>query len=180
MYDDILLPVAPGGEGTDAIPHAKSLGERYDATVHVVSAVDTIAKTLRGPQAGAFAERVESAAEERVEAVTTELEAAGVACVGSVVHGEPVEVIENAIDGVDADLVVMPSHARSGLQRVLLGSVTEKLVRVSPVPVVTVPMPDRAEAAKGENAGDVEGESAEGGAADASDISDAGNVSDAE
>ncbi|TKX52509.1 universal stress protein, partial [Halorubrum sp. SS7] len=31
MYDDILLPVAPGGEANDAIPHAASLAERYDA-----------------------------------------------------------------------------------------------------------------------------------------------------
>jgi len=50
MYDDILLPVAPGGKGNDAIPHAKSLAERYDATVHVVSAIDTVAQTLRGPE----------------------------------------------------------------------------------------------------------------------------------
>ena len=143
MYDDILLPVAPGGKANDAIPHAKSLAERYDATVHVVSAIDTVAQTLRGPQAGAFAERVEDAAAERVETVTAELEAAGVDVVGNVIQGEPVDVIENVIDDVGADIVVMPSHARSGIQRVLLGSVTEKVVRVSPVPVVTVPMTDR-------------------------------------
>jgi nucleotide-binding universal stress UspA family protein len=143
MYDDILLPVAPGVETNEAIPHAASLAERYDATVHVVSAIDTLARTLRGPQAGAFADRVEDAAQERVEAVTAELEAAGVDVVGSLRQGEPVDVIENAIDDTGADIVVMPSHTRSGLQRVLLGSVTEKVVRVSPVPVVTVPMADR-------------------------------------
>jgi nucleotide-binding universal stress UspA family protein len=142
MYDDILLPVAPGGEANDAVPHAASLAERYGATVHVVSAIDTLARTLRGPQTGAFAERVESAAQERVEAVTAELEAAGVDVVGDIRQGEPVDVIENAIADVGADIVVMPSHARSGLRRVLLGSVTEKVVRVSPVPVVTVPMAD--------------------------------------
>jgi len=140
MYDDILLPVAPGGEANDAMPHAASLAERYDATVHVVSAVDTLARTLRGPQAGAFAERVETAAQERVEAVTAEFEAAGVDVVGDLRQGEPVDVIENAIADAGADIVVMPSHTRSGLRRVLLGSVTEKVVRVSPVPVVTVPM----------------------------------------
>lgn len=143
MYDAILLPVAPGSTANDAIPHAKSLAERYDATVYVVSAIDTMAQTLRGPQAGAFAERVESAAEKRVEEVTTELEAAGIEVVGNVVRGEPLDVIRNAIDDVGADIVVMPSHTRTGLRRVLLGSVTEKIVRVSPVPVVTVPMADR-------------------------------------
>ena len=147
MYDAILLPVAPGSTANDAIPHAKSLAERYDATVYVVSAIDTMAQTLRGPQAGAFAERVESAAERRVETVTDDLAAAGIETVGSVIHGEPLEVIKNAIDDTGADIVVMPSHTRSGLKRVLLGSVTEKVVRVSPVPVVTVPMADRDETA---------------------------------
>jgi nucleotide-binding universal stress UspA family protein len=142
MYHDILLPVAPGGKANDAIPHAASLAERYGATVHVVSAVDTLARTLRGPQAGAFAERVETAARERVETVTAELEAADVVAVGTVRQGEPVDVIGSAITDTGADIVVMPSHTRSGLRRVLLGSVTEKVVRVSPVPVVTVPIAD--------------------------------------
>jgi len=142
MYQDILLPVAPGGEPNDAVRHAASLADRYGATVHVVSAVDTLARTLRGPQAGAFAERVETAARERVESVTAELEAAGVVAVGTVRQGEPVDVIESAIADTGADIVVMPSHTRSGIRRVLLGSVTEKVVRVSPVPVVTVPMAD--------------------------------------
>ena len=142
MYDAILLPVAPGSTANDAIPHATSLAERYDATVYVVSAIDTMAQTLRGPQAGTFAERVESAAERRVETVTSELEAAGIETVGNVLRGEPLEVIQNAIEDTGADIVVMPSHTRTGLKRVLLGSVTEKVVRVSPVPVVTVPMAD--------------------------------------
>ena len=145
MYDEILLPVAPGGEANDAIPHAASLAERYDATVRVVSAADTAAETLAGPRAGAFSDRLADAAAERVEAVTAELEAAGVEVVGDVVRGEPLDVIENAIDD-GADIVVMPSHTRRGIRRLLLGSVTEKVVRVASVPVVTVPMADTDEA----------------------------------
>jgi nucleotide-binding universal stress UspA family protein len=139
MYDDILLPVAPGGEADDAIPHAASLAERYDATVHVVSAADTAVDTVAGPRTGAFSDRLVDAAEERVEAVTAELEADGVETVGNVVRGEPLDVIENAIED-GADIVVMPSHTRRGIRRLLLGSVTEKIVRVASVPVVTVPM----------------------------------------
>jgi nucleotide-binding universal stress UspA family protein len=141
MYDDILLPVAPGGEADNAIPHAASLAERYDATVHVLSAADTAADTLAGPRTGVFSDRLAEAAEERVETVTAELESRGVETVGSVVRGDPLEVIENAIDD-GADIVVMPSHTRRGIRRLLLGSVTEKVVRVASVPVVTVPMSD--------------------------------------
>ncbi|VTT86006.1 Universal stress protein [Halorubrum sp. DM2] len=139
MYDEILLPVAPVGEANDAITHAVGLAERYDATVHVVSAADTAVDTLAGPRTGAFSERLVDAAEERVEAVTDELEAAGVETVGSVARGDPLEVIENAIED-GADIVVMPSHTRRGIRRLLLGSVTEKVIRVASVPVVTVPM----------------------------------------
>lgn len=140
MYDDILLPVAPDGDANAAIPHASSLAERYDATVHVVSAVDTIEQTLRGPRIGSLAERVESAARERVEEVSEELSSMGIPVEGYVTRGEPLEVIENAIHGTGADIVVMPTHTRRGLRRFLLGSVTEKMVRISPVPVITVPM----------------------------------------
>ncbi|ELZ54089.1 MULTISPECIES: universal stress protein [Halorubrum] len=150
MYDEILLPVAPGGEANDAIAHAISLADRYDATVHVVSAADTAADTLAGPRAGAFSERLADAAAERVGAMTGELEAAGVEAVGSVVRGEPLEVIENAIDD-GADIVVMPSHTRRGIRRLLLGSVTEKVIRVASVPVVTVPMGEPEAGAEAEN-----------------------------
>ncbi len=142
MYDDILLPVAPGSAANDAVPHAQSLAERYDATVHVVSAVDTLEHTLSGPRVASLADRVESGAERRVETVTAELDAAGIDVVGHVIHGDPLQVIENAIEDTGADIVVMPTHTRTGIQRVLLGSVTEKVVRVSSVPVVTVPMTD--------------------------------------
>ncbi|MGM0447627.1 MAG: universal stress protein [Methanobacteriota archaeon] len=168
MYDDILLPVAPGGEANDAIPHAASLAERYDATVHVVSAADTAADTLAGPQSGAFSDRLADAAAERVEAVTAELEAAGVEAVGDVVRGEPLDVIENAIDD-GADIVVMPSHTRRGIRRLLLGSVTEKVVRVASVPVVTVPMADpeaERQAAATQNSSDDDAD-------DAADVDDA-------
>lgn len=158
MYDDILLPVAPGSEANEAIPHAVSLAERYDATVHVVSAIDTLAQTLRGPQAGAFAERVESAAQRRVEEVTAELEASDIDVRGNVVRGEPIEVIQNAIEDTGADIVVMPSHTRTGLQRVLLGSVTEKVVRVSQVPVVTVPIGDVDESGNVDESGPTDAE----------------------
>jgi len=137
MYDDILLPVAPGGKGNDAIPHAKSLAERDTTTVPSSSSPRSTRSSRRRAAArvGAFAERVEDAAEKRVETVTAELEAAGVDVIGNVVRGEPINVIENAISDVGADIVVMPSHTRTGLQRVLLGSVTEKVVRVSPFPL---------------------------------------------
>ncbi|MGI9614996.1 MAG: universal stress protein [Acidimicrobiales bacterium] len=50
-------------------------------------------------------------------------------------------ILEAAQDG-DADMIVMTSHGRGGMSKWLLGSVAEKVVRESPVPVVVVPARD--------------------------------------
>lgn len=142
MYEHILLPVAPESVATDAIPHAKRLARPTDATVHVVSAVDVPPTTRSTSWSDTAAHRIESRAQHRVESVTTTLEAAGVDTSGSVVRGDPRQVIATAIDDVDADVVVMPTHARTGLERLLLGSITAHLVRTAPVPVCTVPIRD--------------------------------------
>jgi nucleotide-binding universal stress UspA family protein len=53
-------------------------------------------------------------------------------------EGRPWEAILEAAREVRADLIVMGTHGRHGLVRTLLGSVTEKVVRTSPVPVLVV------------------------------------------
>ena len=55
--------------------------------------------------------------------------------------GEPVTVILAEAGRGDYDLLVVGSHGRSGMTKLLLGSVTEKLIRLSPIPVLTVPAP---------------------------------------
>ena len=140
MYERILLPVAPESAATDAVAHATRLARPADATVYVVSAVDIPSGSRSASWPDTVTHRIESSAEHRVESVTTTLESAGVDTVGSVVRGDPRQVIANAIDDVDADVVVMPTHARTGLERFLLGSVTAHVVRTAPVPVFTVQM----------------------------------------
>jgi nucleotide-binding universal stress UspA family protein len=52
--------------------------------------------------------------------------------------GDPWAGILEAIEELQPDLVVMGTHGRRGINRALIGSVAEKLVRLSPVPVLTV------------------------------------------
>ena len=54
-------------------------------------------------------------------------------------HGQPIEEILRTSEAIGADLIVMGSHGRTGLQRLLLGSVTEAIVRRSVTPVLVVP-----------------------------------------
>ena len=58
-----------------------------------------------------------------------------------VVVGNPVESILNTVKDYDIDHIVMGTHGRTGINLALIGSVAEKVVRHSPVPVTTVKIP---------------------------------------
>ncbi|RDZ98554.1 universal stress protein, partial [Haloferax sp. Atlit-6N] len=55
-----------------------------------------------------------------------------------VVMGIPQDQILDQIERADADVVVMGTHSRSGIDRYLIGSVTERVMRHASVPVLTV------------------------------------------
>lgn len=54
----------------------------------------------------------------------------------------PYEAIRDYTEFREIDIVVMATHGRRGLERYLVGSVTEKVVRTADVPVLTVRMPE--------------------------------------
>ncbi len=55
-----------------------------------------------------------------------------------VLLGDPGSKIAEFADEVNADLVLLPSHGRSGLSRLLIGSVAERVIRTSPCPVLVL------------------------------------------
>jgi universal stress protein A len=54
-----------------------------------------------------------------------------------VTSGDPAEQVLNAARSLEADLIVMGTHGRRGLSHLVLGSVAERVIRESPVPVLT-------------------------------------------
>ena len=68
-----------------------------------------------------------------------DIDAAGVAVQIAIAEGDPVATIEREAAAIGADLIVAGSHGRRGFERLLLGSVSEHLLRKAPCPVLTVP-----------------------------------------
>jgi universal stress protein A len=66
-------------------------------------------------------------------------------------EGDPATTILRAAQEIHADLIVMGTHGRTGLGRLLMGSVAEQVVRKAPCPVLTVktPLPEAAPALRG-------------------------------
>jgi nucleotide-binding universal stress UspA family protein len=60
-----------------------------------------------------------------------------------VVEELPATAVLDAVNEIDADLVVVGSHGKGGIKGMLLGSVSQKVVHHSPCPVVVVPIRDR-------------------------------------
>jgi nucleotide-binding universal stress UspA family protein len=140
MYDRILLPT-DGSSGTEAAAEqAFELARRFDSYLDVLHVVDTSVLPLDSHSQTIFQE-LEAEGLESVESLTDRAREFGVDDVtGTVLRGDPDQVIVDYASNNDADLVVMGTHGRTGLDRVLLGSVTERVLRLSPVPVLTVPL----------------------------------------
>jgi nucleotide-binding universal stress UspA family protein len=143
-YDRILVPTDGGELAVAAARRAIGLAETYGATLHAIHVVDTgtgwltvskdeVRDALRdvGQEASREALRVveDLAADSDVELVTASLE------------GSPERLILDYAAEEDVDLIVMGTHRRSGLERRLVGSVTERVVRGADVPVMTVSDP---------------------------------------
>lgn len=136
MYERILLPVADSDSVTEIHSHAAALARETGATVQVLFVADTTRDSVTVVNADVV-DALEREGETIVDDVADAIASMGVDYGTDVVQGSPAETIVEYADRYDYDLIVMPTHARSGLSRYLLGSVTEKVVRLSSVPVLT-------------------------------------------
>lgn len=145
MYERILVPTDGSALATAAARQAVDLAALAGAEVHALYVVDADAIGFAEP-AQIDVEEVRSSlriqGEEATAAIGELAEAAGVRVVDEVRVGAPAEEILEYGRQADVDLVVMGTHGRSGLARFLLGSVTERVLRAAPVPVLAVPPED--------------------------------------
>lgn len=145
----VLLPT-DGSEGAEvAVAHAVSLAQTYGATLHVLAVADTKSYgTFTTGGAGSVIPALEERCRENVAAAAdliadlTSDEPDDPPVETAILHGFPAEEILRYAADHDTDLIVMGTHGRSGIDRVLLGSVTERVVRRAPIPVVTVRHPE--------------------------------------
>ncbi|SDG17256.1 universal stress protein [Halorientalis regularis] len=137
MYDSILVPTDGSDTAQAAVDHAIDHAKRYDAALHTLYVVEEPPMDeAAGPE---VLESLETAGERAIQDVIDAAEAADVRTVeGMVAEGAPHQAILDYIDANGIDLVVMGTHGRTGLDRLFLGSVTEKIVRAAPVAVLTV------------------------------------------
>jgi len=139
LYDRILVPTDGSAEGKRAVAHAIDLAEAHEASVlglYVINTASYNGLPMESSWQGVTT-LLTTDAQDALDVVVDLGEARGVDVQTEVIEGSPSrEIIRVAED--DCDLIVMGTHGRGGIDRLLLGSVAEKVVRAAQVPVTTV------------------------------------------
>ena len=151
MFRRILVPLDGSDEAATAVPVAAELARRFGAAVLLLEmvptagaslalAADTASGAMTDPNVIATAvEAREQVAEGYVSAVAEQLAGQGLDVSYSVGQGSEGAGFAEAARRENVDLIVMATHARGALGRLVFGSVTDDVVRHTTVPVLTVP-----------------------------------------
>jgi nucleotide-binding universal stress UspA family protein len=139
MYEDILLPFDGSDGAAEVLHHASEIAHWADATIRILYVADTTRDSVTVVE-GQTVDALVQQGEDVVEEAAKTLDTLAVSYDTDVVQGNPAPTIVEYAERYDMDLIVMPTHGREGVSRYLIGSVSEKVVRLSSVPVLTVRM----------------------------------------
>ena len=154
MFNDILVPLDGSELSERALPMAQGLAESSEATVHLIQMVSREHElaAARGSESVQAAELEMDLArrltESQVNRGRVYLEQIGSRLKGSgikieteftVKAGDPAENIIAYAKEHSINLVVMATHGHGGIRRLLVGSVTDRVIRSCEVPVLVVP-----------------------------------------
>jgi nucleotide-binding universal stress UspA family protein len=154
----ILLPTDFSEGSQAALEHATMLANAFNAKVVVLHVIESIAATMTEtmqrvdteamlknmgqlPQVLEVYALVRRAVEPALDKVVQDLRKAGVSASRELAEGSAYEQIVAHGRAAHADLIVMGTHGRRGVNRLFIGSVAERVVRLAPCPVLTVRPP---------------------------------------
>ncbi|WP_243028069.1 universal stress protein [Thermus albus] len=141
MYKSILMPTDGSPCSLEALEHGLSLAKALGAKVHFLYVLENPAQAIwiapeSVPYGLELLEDLKKAGEEAIAKALNLAQEKGVEATGEVKEGIPVPTIVEAAKGFD--LLVMGTHGRTGLDKLLLGSVTEGVLHRVGIPVLVV------------------------------------------
>jgi nucleotide-binding universal stress UspA family protein len=143
----ILVPVNFSVPSRQALVYARELASKLLARVTLLHVIQT-PPLGGGPTTGmgmAYADlmaQMEADASQTMVGYVEHAREGGLACDAVIIPGAPFEQIVAVARARQVDLIVMATHGHTGLQRFLLGSVAEKVVRLASCPVLVTRSPE--------------------------------------
>lgn len=146
MYERMLIPLDGSAVAEVVLPFAEGLARPLDLQMTLVRVVEPLRHL---PAEGAYLVNynqvlAEQAKESQgyLEEVRGRLERKGFKVTAEVRTGLPAEMILEVAAEQKADVIAMCTHGRTGLKRLLFGSVAQQVLSRSPLPVLLVRMPE--------------------------------------
>jgi nucleotide-binding universal stress UspA family protein len=140
----ILWPTDFSSIAEKALPHVKAVTAQFGAEIHVLYVIEDIAHhdgwygAFEPKRVQELMEHAHKTASKRLGQICEKYMEGCPLYIKHVAIGDPAQEILKLIDKESIDLVVMASHGQKGAYR--FGSVTEKVLKASPVPVTVVPV----------------------------------------
>lgn len=142
----ILFPTDFSGFSKQALKYALSFATRYGAKLYVLHVVESMLELpefrlfnipISGPSS-----RLEKRLRARLETIIPRSFRRQIEVVPLIRYGKSFEEIIRAAEACEADLIVMATHGRTGLDRVVFGSVAEKVILRASCPVLSIKHPE--------------------------------------
>ena len=144
MIRNILVPTDFSEGSAAALEHARELAAAFGASLHLMHVVQNPFATgaymeMYAPLGPEYFERLEADARARLEDCLSAQDKDRYRAVLATRSGVPAEqILERLREKPAIDLVVMATHGRGGVPRLVMGSVAERVLRAAPCPVMTV------------------------------------------
>ena len=134
----ILVPVDFSEDAEQALSYALEIAGKLGARLTLVHVIQAPVATARGMGVSltAYFQQVELEASATMNDRARRAQEAGIACDIVILQGAPFQQIVDLASARQVDLIVMGTQGRTGLQRFVLGSVAERVVRLAPCPVL--------------------------------------------
>ena len=137
-YSKIMCTYEFDGNSTAALLLSSALAKESDATLYVLHIARVPTHDMDVPLPFDAKPRWEKEAKDKLEQIVRNTLKVDVKFVIEVRSGVPDLGIVHAADDLAVDLIVMVTHGRHGLEHLLLGSVTEHVIREAPCPVLVL------------------------------------------
>jgi nucleotide-binding universal stress UspA family protein len=144
MYREILVPLDESKFAELALPHASAIAKAFGARITIVTVVEqAIIQCDTGTVGPAICVPIDTKDESQIAAdylsqIATELTAEGVNAQSAVIQGDPDLAICDYAQEHSIDFIVMSTHGRSGVKRWVYGSVADRVLQTSTIPVMLV------------------------------------------
>jgi len=141
-FKRILFPVDLSESSTKMVPYVQTVAEKFESKIHILFAARVFeyftSIYVPHPSINKFEKEIIEGAEKRLYEFMDEHFSNFSNTKTTVVAGDASEEILNYIEDQQIDLVIMGTHGRKGMDKIIFGSVAERVLKASPVPVMVV------------------------------------------